>query len=303
MGAVAEFFSWQGAPAPQGVTGNGTEQVASCSSASPCGRAGPVPACQEVARCSSGTGSGRSCTGCGGKPGYECPSRAAGACRPTCQYDCITAMHTWLQNAGCWCSQGSERAANAAVLLLSRLCVQLSQQGSTRTCTDNSGLPISAIAVWGGCSVLDVFRELPIACNKLGPFLAFQGISVQQLEAFGRLQEWARTAMTLAALARKFKASCCCCYGTDAVSLCSMHAGMGFSNLLCLHMQSLAAAHLESLGSQLPGAMRLGWLLFLLLKPKLLLKFPDLVRYCSSKILSRILISTFVLLDAHHLTP
>ncbi|KAJ9505709.1 hypothetical protein QJQ45_006425 [Haematococcus lacustris] len=96
-----------------------------------------------------------------------------------------------------------------------------------------------------GYCLFDFFRELPVVYGKLAQYIETNQLSVQQLEEVSSVKEWQKMLVTLSLLAKKYK---------DL-----------FSRYLC-HLKYSKAT-----------AQRFGWMLYLVLKSKLLPRFPDLV--------------------------
>ncbi|KAL6752965.1 hypothetical protein V8C86DRAFT_2737461 [Haematococcus lacustris] len=103
----------------------------------------------------------------------------------------------------------------------------------------------STASVCCDCSLFDFFRELPVVYGKLAQYIETNQLSVQQLEEVSSVKEWQKMLVTLSLLAKKYK---------DL-----------FSRYLC-HLKYSKAT-----------AQRFGWMLYLVLKSKVLPRFPDLV--------------------------
>ncbi|MEW5315772.1 MAG: hypothetical protein WDW38_007178 [Sanguina aurantia] len=118
-------------------------------------------------------------------------------------------------------------------------------QAGRSSAAGNCGLPLSKVVAAAGTNLLDFFRELPVVIEKLEPHLAVRECSPALLAAATQWNEWQSTVLRSGLLARKYRDN--------------------FNRFL------------HQLASHKQVALRLGWLLFLVLKVKLLSRFPDLV--------------------------
>mmetsp|Transcript_9001 Transcript_9001/g.19330 ORF Transcript_9001/g.19330 Transcript_9001/m.19330 type:complete len:1231 (-) Transcript_9001:1802-5494(-) len=133
-----------------------------------------------------------------------------------------------------------EDARQACLLFVAR-CLSANKTSSYR---QNLSLPVAKIVATANTNLFDFFRELPVVLGRLAPYLEGQGLTREKLESESNVKEWQKTLVSLTLLSKKYK---------DLVSR-YLH--------LDLYKQVV---------------LRLGWIMFLVLKSKLLPPFPDLV--------------------------
>ena len=55
------------------------------------------------------------------------------------------------------------------------------------------------------CSLIDLFRELPVIAAAAGPFLAAHGLSWATIDAKVNIRAWQNSLISIALLSRKYK--------------------------------------------------------------------------------------------------
>ncbi|KAG1669895.1 hypothetical protein FOA52_002421 [Chlamydomonas sp. UWO 241] len=148
---------------------------------------------------------------------------------------------TFLEGArGQQVGEADDEAGQACLVFVARALAVGDAQAAAR-----KAWPLSKIVAHCNTNLYDFYRELPVKAVKLSQFLAEAGTSWGEIESRSHVKEWQKMLLSLTLLSKKFK---------DLVSRLIQNMG--------IHKQAV---------------LRLGWLLFLTLRAKLLPTFPDLV--------------------------
>ncbi|KAG1659063.1 hypothetical protein FOA52_012064 [Chlamydomonas sp. UWO 241] len=136
--------------------------------------------------------------------------------------------------------EADDEAGQACLVFVARALAAGDAQAAAR-----KAWPLSKIVAHCNTNLYDFYRELPVKAAKLSQFLAEAGTTWGEMESRSHVKEWQKMLLSLTMLSKKFK---------DLVSRLIQNMG--------IHKQAV---------------LRLGWLLFLTLRAKLLPTFPDLV--------------------------